>query len=338
MESPAISRPSSAPPSSFNNRQRQRPASRIMPTSYSYDTRPYDSLIQRHHRASSSSSALPTTGQRIFPQRTLSAMASSSLPVSDPRLSTSGSLFHLATIGPSFSTPSESLLPAFESVSTAPNEQAHEDRSSSPTPTVDFSIIDVDTDDSDANPSIPGSYPSRFLSSSMSFPRGRSIYAGHRYNGSSHSTRGLEHQTAHSSSISFKSLLPRLWDALSSPARTLLNFSNVNATSPPQSPSSSRTPSPSAMPRRRPNQSWYTPNAGSVGRNSSAYWHPPASSNKAKGKSKAVYFFPVRSGSRSDFSEPINYSELPPLDGEEGELIDDEACFIDVRAVHGIGR
>jgi hypothetical protein len=34
----------------------------------------------------------------------------------------------------------------------------------------------------------------------------------------------------------------------------------------------------------------------------------------------------------------IDYANLPPLDGEEGELIDDEACFIDVRAVTGIGE
>jgi len=33
----------------------------------------------------------------------------------------------------------------------------------------------------------------------------------------------------------------------------------------------------------------------------------------------------------------IDYSNLPPLDGEEFELIDDEACFIDVRAVTGVG-
>ncbi|EKM57080.1 uncharacterized protein PHACADRAFT_172766 [Phanerochaete carnosa HHB-10118-sp] len=32
----------------------------------------------------------------------------------------------------------------------------------------------------------------------------------------------------------------------------------------------------------------------------------------------------------------IDYANLPPLDGEEGELIDDEACFIDVRAVTGL--
>lgn len=34
----------------------------------------------------------------------------------------------------------------------------------------------------------------------------------------------------------------------------------------------------------------------------------------------------------------IDYASLPPLDGEEGELIDDEACFIDVRAVTGLGE
>lgn len=33
----------------------------------------------------------------------------------------------------------------------------------------------------------------------------------------------------------------------------------------------------------------------------------------------------------------IDYASLPPLDGEEGELIDDEACFIDVRSVTGVG-
>ena len=32
----------------------------------------------------------------------------------------------------------------------------------------------------------------------------------------------------------------------------------------------------------------------------------------------------------------IDYASLDPLDGEEGELIDDEACFIDVRAITGM--
>ena len=34
----------------------------------------------------------------------------------------------------------------------------------------------------------------------------------------------------------------------------------------------------------------------------------------------------------------IDWANLPPLDGEEGELIDDEACIIDVRAVTGLGK
>ena len=32
----------------------------------------------------------------------------------------------------------------------------------------------------------------------------------------------------------------------------------------------------------------------------------------------------------------IDYASLDPLDGEEGELVDDEACFIDVRAITGM--
>lgn len=34
----------------------------------------------------------------------------------------------------------------------------------------------------------------------------------------------------------------------------------------------------------------------------------------------------------------IDYANMPPLDGEEGELVDDEACFINTSAVKGIGE
>lgn len=34
----------------------------------------------------------------------------------------------------------------------------------------------------------------------------------------------------------------------------------------------------------------------------------------------------------------VDYANMLPLDGEEGELIDDEACFIDVRAITGMGK
>ncbi|KAF8892895.1 WD40-repeat-containing domain protein [Infundibulicybe gibba] len=75
----------------------------------------------------------------------------------------------------------------------------------------------------------------------------------------------------------FRSLLPRLWDVLSSPGRS---------------------PSPR-----------------------------PSLSSSRKGKVKII---------DRDTNSYINYCDLPPLDGEEGELIDDEACFIDARAVTGI--
>lgn len=72
------------------------------------------------------------------------------------------------------------------------------------------------------------------------------------------------------------------------------------------------------------------------GRQSPVYWNT-GSGSKAKGKAKAGANLSSRNGNASP-REHINYLELPPLDGEEGELIDDEACFIDVRAVTGIGE
>ena len=37
-------------------------------------------------------------------------------------------------------------------------------------------------------------------------------------------------------------------------------------------------------------------------------------------------------------TEYIDYMNMPPLDGEEGELIDDEACFIDATRITGTGE
>jgi F-box and WD-40 domain protein 1/11 len=59
------------------------------------------------------------------------------------------------------------------------------------------------------------------------------------------------------------------------------------------------------------------------------------SSPGRKGKGRAS-----RNNSSFDF-EGCNCEDLPPLDGEEGELIDDEACLIeviDIRAVTGVGE
>jgi F-box and WD-40 domain protein 1/11 len=214
-------------------------------------------------------------------------------------------------------------------------------RPASPVSTVDFSIINVDPDDVEANPFIPGDYPStqpRLISSPMAgigFSRGRSIYANS-------SGAGLGGKLNNSplpepSPNSFKAFLPRLWDTISSPVRNVMNFSsstNVIATPPPSQPSL-RAASPSASPRPLHSQSWYTNNGASNGRHASVC----RNTNKGKGKSKGGGFFAVRSGnnSRRDLNQSINYSELAPLDGEEGELIDDEACFIDIRAITGIG-
>ncbi|THH14827.1 hypothetical protein EW146_g5558 [Bondarzewia mesenterica] len=52
----------------------------------------------------------------------------------------------------------------------------------------------------------------------------------------------------------------------------------------------------------------------------------PGRKGKGKASSPALY----------DLSSDSSYADLPPLDGEEGELIDDEACFIDAMAVTGI--
>jgi hypothetical protein len=53
--------------------------------------------------------------------------------------------------------------------------------------------------------------------------------------------------------------------------------------------------------------------------------------NKGKGKASATAYSPFT----SEPVEDVDFSELSPLDGEEGELID-EACFVDVRAVTGV--
>lgn len=330
----ATSNQSPTPPSAFN---RTRPASRR--TASSYDIRLYETRPIQHHHRSTSSSALPFTRTHAF-THPVSSVTPPPPNTGDPRFSR----FFSTVLGSPFLTTSEHL-PQIEMDtvgSSAHQMHAMDARPSSPAPTSDFSIIDVD-DDAETQPVIPGSYPSnhsRFLSSSManlSFSGGRPIYAS--ANNANWNTPN-RHHTPPQTSTSFKSLIPRLWEALSSPSRSILGFSssgNVNAISPSSSRSSSRTASPSASPRRQANQSWYTNNGTMSGRNSPVYWNT-GPSHKSKGKSKTSGLFSPRSGSRGDLKDNINYLELPPLDGEEGELIDDEACFIDSRAIRGIGE
>lgn len=130
-------------------------------------------------------------------------------------------------------------------------------RPTSPVPTTDFSI--VSRPNSMMYDNTFGTAPN---SSFFNTPTRRALHSGGSY--------GL---VSGSPSGNLKNILPRLWDALSSPGR--------------------------------------------------------------KGKSRAS-----RNGSIFEF-EGYSYENMPPLDGEEGELIDDEACLIDVidiRAVTGIGE
>lgn len=306
----------------FAHQHRSRPISRR--TASSHEIHPYASTTHAHHRATSST-PMPFATSRSF--------AHPAPPMTPPQQTTGDPRFtrlFSTPLGSPFLTTSEQHLPHIEP------EPIDYERSPSPAPTADFSIIDIDIEDADSNP-IPGSYPSsRFLSAPMSFSSGRPMHAGSSQPGTGTSNRDFL-QPSSPSSGTIKSLLPRLWDVLSSPARTMLSFSNVNSTSRPPSPS--RTPSPPpTLPRRNTNQSWYTQAAGTSGRNSPVYW-TTNSNYRSKGKSKVTGFLPGRTAnsSRGDLSDNINYSELPPLDGEEGELIDDEACFIDVKATHGIG-
>lgn len=134
-------------------------------------------------------------------------------------------------------------------------------RPPSPVPTMDFSMISRPTSQ------IIDEYQSAAVPHSLFFvsPSKKSLYSGASYSPGSSASGSPQNN--------IKNILPRLWDALSSPGK--------------------------------------------------------------KSRSKAS-----RSDSGFDF-EGYSYEDLPPLDGEEGELIDDEACLIeviDVRAVTGIGK
>ncbi|KAI0052379.1 WD40 repeat-like protein [Auriscalpium vulgare] len=128
-------------------------------------------------------------------------------------------------------------------------------RPSSPSPSMDFSII---------SPPSPG--PDQNFSG-IFFPRGPSSSSSSFFPSTSrhrrfHTIHGSTYPLGQSSSSkSMKTLFPRLWDALSSPAK--------------------------------------------------------------KGKGKPLYGMPYALG------DDCSYADLLPLDGEEGELIDDEACFMD---------
>ena len=333
MVSSSHYRTPSSTPSALSNSHRPSPLSRRTASSYNV-VRPYEGPVHHHRAASSSALPLLRTHALTRPTTPITGPPPPHL-AADHRFSR---LFP-SLLGSPYLTTSEIPQAAVDFL----ESNVTGDRSSSPAPTADFSVIDAEGPDS--NPFIPGGYPMSTpkLISSLGFSRGRQSPGGNIFRGSTsqHAHNRGQPSSSPQSSNSFKSLLPRVWEVLSSPSRTLFNLfpqMNVNS-SPSTSRSSSRAASPSASPRQRPVQTWYTNNGTSTGRHSSIYW-PSGSLGKSKGKSKATGFFSHRgnNNSRKELDESINYLELPPLDGEEGELIDDEACFIDIRAITGIGE
>ncbi|KAE9392640.1 hypothetical protein BT96DRAFT_265670 [Gymnopus androsaceus JB14] len=199
-------------------------------------------------------------------------------------------------------------------------------RPNSPSPSSDFSIIGADeaetNDQADYsfwsyNTSTPykgfGSLGRRaaiystptlnYFASSVPFPSSSAPQAG--------------------TSSSLKSLFPRIWDVLiSSPTKNIISTSRSPITSQTFTPLDSDIHRHSMFPS-------YAPRS-----------HSPTPVNRlTKGKGRAnrnysdqgesVDYLPARHSISSQYSY-INFSDLPPLDGEEGELIDvdDEACFL----------
>ncbi|KAF8639175.1 hypothetical protein AX17_001662 [Amanita inopinata Kibby_2008] len=121
--------------------------------------------------------------------------------------------------------------------------------------------------------------------------------------------------TTESPSNPLKTLLPRIWEALSSPGKSLfLNAVSSSTSAQSAGFASNSTPTPTRQPF-----------AGA------------ATLPRWKGKSKRKSIVSVVGWESEDPEDVfIDHSELAPLDGEEGELIDDEACFIDIRAVTGV--
>lgn len=236
----------------------------------------------------------PSSQSPIAPSNHVRSASLSSVPTTNPRFS------HLlnSVLGSPFLTTLDldvGLDNDLDLVDGSPHAVPHTHtitRPSSPAPTADFSIIDFDPDDDNAR------YPYRYAyhgpgRGGFGYTHQRSASSatfGRRGLSASISSPGINRSGA--TNTPFKSILPRIWDALSSPGR---NFTP--------------TPSPPSTP---------TP--------------PSTYSTYAKGKGAVLDYYPQS-------ARCVDYSDLAPLDGEEGELIaiDDEACFIDIRAVTGIG-
>lgn len=223
----------------------------------------------------------------------------------------------------------------------------------SPTPTADYSIIDTEELEADSY-RVPGGYPGghqRSMSSSFtgfgfqssptwSRPRSRTYCTSTGLGGSSfmslnHPTESISLPNIQQQGGTLKTLLPRIWDVISSPTKA---FSGNNNSSLSLSTSSASVDSsPTSSPRIPPNTislptsliSGQLPPA----RQSSIHWDTlPKTVDKGKRRAQSSRY---SSFALDSSAEDLDLGGLSPLDGEEGELID-EACFVDIRAITGV--
>jgi len=228
----------------------------------------------------------------------------------------------------------------------------HRPRPPSPAPTIEYSIIDVEDLEGDDAPSlpIPGSYlyahrhsmsssfggfgvqsPAACMSTSGCTYYTSSGFGGASFLSLNHPTESISLPNMNQHSNPIRTLLPRIWDVLSSPGKAF--FGNLSTNSPSIPSLVSINPSPAGSPTVF-SQSISLPtqlfNSQSLsGRHSPLLWN----GNRGKlnkGKNRAQSSIHI-----SESVGDTDVSELAPLDGEEGELID-EACFVDVRAVTGV--
>lgn len=178
--------------------------------------------------------------------------------------------------------------------STPRRASVYHPRPSSPSPsTSGFSFIGEDEASSD-NDHLYWEYSRSPYKSIGSFGR-RAIHSSPALTSHFHSSSSSPFISGSDapSNNSFKSLLPRLWDVLiASPTKTILSPSR--------------------------------PALSGSGRHAKFVSYSTTSFGRSKGK--RMY------RDQDYYNDSINFLDLPPLDGDEGELIDvdDEACFIAV--------
>lgn len=228
----------------------------------------------------------------------------------------------------------------------------HRPRPPSPASTTEYSIIGVEDLEGDYAPTLP--IPCSFLyahrrSMSPSFAgfglqssaacmsaSGGTYYTSSGFGGASflslnHPTESISLPNMNQHSNPIRTLLPRIWDVLSSPGKALFGNPSTNSPSIPSlvsiNPSPTGSPTVFSQSISLPTQLF---NSQSLpGRHSPLLWNGNHGKLN-KGKNRAQSSIHI-----SESVGDTNLSELAPLDGEEGELID-EACFVDVRAVTGV--